>query len=288
MYQNNRIVACTPYGRELTVSILLKYMEREHAKGLLDEWQLWMNTDPHQQPDREYGYRIASEYDWIVTKERPAHRDTSHSHKQYNTRTFFEYCTEPDTVYVRFDDDIVYLHHDALRNLVDVKLRLSQSSLCVFPIIWNNAISSWHLQQRGKIPREFGIVGSAYCMDPVGWADPYFAEKIHRMLLDKIRAHEVESLFFYQDVQLAPRQQFSVSCFATESRDYRLLNPPGYFDSTDDEYWHTVLRPQETGQSNMITGNSLISHFTFYPQRDYILNTDILDQYRSIANNLGS
>lgn len=288
MYQNNRVVATTPYGRELTVSVLLKYMERELNKGLLDEWQLWMNTDPHQEADRQYGYRLAAEYPWIVTKERPAHRNTAHSHKQYNTRTFFEYCIEPDTVYVRFDDDIIYLHEDALRNMVDVKLNLGETSLCVFPIIWNNAICSWHLQQRGKIPQDFGIVGAPHCMDPVGWSDPHFAERIHRLLLDKIEANDVESLFFYQDVQLPFATQFSVSCFATESRDYLRLNPPGYFDSTDDEYWHTVLRPRETGQSNMLTGNSLISHFTFFPQREYILRTDILDRYRSIAENLGS
>lgn len=287
MYNDNQVVACTPFGREITVSVLLPYLRREHEKGLLDHWQLWMNTDPHQTSDREYGYRIAQENSWISTVERPSHRNTNHAQKQYNTRTFFERCTELDTVYVRFDDDIVYLHEDALRSLIDVKLRMSDSALCVFPIIWNNAISSWHLQVRGKIPYEYGTVGSPYCMDPVGWADPHFAEKIHNLLLSKIQDNDVESLFFYHEVSLDRGQQYSVSCFATESRDYRLLNPPGYFDSTDDEAWHTIVRPSETGQANLITGNSLISHFTFFPQREYILNnTDILPRYRRLAEML--
>lgn len=287
MYNNQQIIACTPYGREVTVSLLFKYLQKEHEKGILDYWQLWMNTDPHQQSDRDYAYRLAAENEWITTIERPQHRNTSHAQKQYNTRTFFEWCTRPETVYVRFDDDIVYLHEDALHNLIKAKVGLGDSTLCAFPIIWNNAVCSWHLQQRGSIPLEFGKVESAYCMDPIGWADPHFAERIHNLLLDKIVANDVPSLFMYQDVQLAPRQQFSVSCFATESRDYNLLSPPGYFDDCDDEYWHTVKRPAETGQSNVIVGNSLISHFTFYPQRDHIVNnTNILQRYRELADGL--
>jgi hypothetical protein len=62
------VVATTPYGRKETVSILFRYMLRDHEAGVLDEWQLWMNTDPHQVEDVEYANHLASQHDWIVQK----------------------------------------------------------------------------------------------------------------------------------------------------------------------------------------------------------------------------
>lgn len=46
-----RVVAFTPYGRELTVSLLKDYMIREHERGIVDEWWLLMNTDEDQVDD---------------------------------------------------------------------------------------------------------------------------------------------------------------------------------------------------------------------------------------------
>ncbi len=282
MYNNHRVVACTPFGREETIAILFRYLRREHENGLLDTWQLWMNTDANQESDRAYGYSLARDYAWVETKENP--RSNIEHPKQRNTKNFFEYCVDPEAVYVRFDDDIVYLHEDALRNIVESKLSLGDGTLCVFPIIWNNAISSWHLQQRGKIPFEYGVVGSAYCMDPIGWANTQFAERIHNLLLRKIEENDVPSLFLYQDIPLERGQQYSVSCFATEGRDYCKINPPGRIEGCDDEYWHTIKRPAETGQVNMIMGAALVSHYSFYPQRHYLRTyTDILARYGRLA-----
>lgn len=277
------MVACTPYGREITVSLLYEYMKRDHALGVLDEWQLWMNTDPHQVEDVAYANKLAAENDWIVQKYRPAHRDLNH-HKQYNTRTFFEYCTEPDTVYIRFDDDIIYVHPGTIEILVTQKL--ASPAFVTFPIIWNNAISTWYLQMQGSVPREWGAV-QPYCMDPIGWADGPFAARMHHYLLDNIEAGTVDSLLLYHDVQLPKGQQFSVSCFACLSEEYHNhCDPPGFIDAADDEHWHSIQMPTELDRPNMIAGSALVSHFTFYPQREFILTTNILDRYREVASRI--
>lgn len=285
MIKDKQVVACTPYGRKTTVSVLMPYMRRDHERGLLDQWQLWMNTDPgsDQRGDRNYAGDLAREYDWIVLKDAPPHRKMAPV-KQYNTRTFFEYCIEPDTVYVRFDDDIVFVHEDALENLV--KAKLSSPAFVAFPIIWNNAISSWHLQMQGRIPREWGPV-QPYCMDAIGWSDGPFAERIHNYLLDHIESDSVEELFLYNAVQLPLGQQFSVSCFACPSEEYHAhCITPGFIDDTDDEAWHSVIMPQKLNRPNVIVADSLVSHYTFYPQRDYILRTKILDRYRAASESL--
>lgn len=56
MIKDKKVVVFTPWGRLLTASILFEYLRRDHEAGIVDEWHLWMNTDPDQGFDRQYGY----------------------------------------------------------------------------------------------------------------------------------------------------------------------------------------------------------------------------------------
>jgi hypothetical protein len=276
-----RVVAWTPFGREVTVSILKEFMVRDHARGIVDEWWLALNTDPTQVADLRYGYRLAGEHDFIEAKNRPPGTQRRVP-KQRNTGYFYRYMTDPDTVYVRFDDDIVYVHPDAVENLARHKLQ-TPDSLCSFSTMWNNSIVSWFMQQAGIIPKEFGEVRQMYCMDSMGWANGAFAVKIHNLLLDWIEAGEAERAYLYQDFPIPPGTQYSVSCFASLGSHYARLRQPGVLVPDEEESWHTVHRPKAINQPNMLVGNALVSHYTFGPQRAAVLGTDILDRYRAIA-----
>jgi hypothetical protein len=281
-----RVVAWTPFGREETVSILKEYMARDHAAGVVDRWDLYMNTDADQVTDRNYGYGLAEAHGWIRAVERPAGEKVLHP-KQLNTGRYYRYAVEENTVYVRFDDDIVYVHPDAITRMAQAKV--SSPSLVVFPIVWHNAVCSYYLQQLGKIPKEFGVVKAAYCMDPVGWSDGEFARKIHELLLGHIEAGTVEELFLHHDIQLPMALQFSVSCFAALSDAYRAMKPIGHLDYYEEEAWHTIHRPPKIGHPNMITGNALVAHLSFLHHTNYIRReTDILTRYRALAEKLAA
>lgn len=284
MINGKRVVCWTPFGRESTVSILVKYMERDAKRGIVDEYVIYQNTDDDQVSDRAYGYRLGEEHDWIRVAERPERHPGP---KQRSTGFFYRETTDPDTVYVRFDDDVVYVHEDAVENLVRKRLEMPHAT-AIFPIIWNNAIVSWYLQQCGAIPREFGEVGGPFCMDPMGWANGQFAVKIHELLLSHIEAGTVEQLYMYQDFPLQLGQQFSVSCFASLGSMYAGLPKPGVLEPDEEEHFHTVHQPSVTGQPNILIGNSLVSHYTFFPQQPIVNATDILDRYRALADKLGA
>lgn len=288
MIDGKKVVAFTPFGRERTVSILVEYLRRDHEQGIVDEYWLCMNTDPGQMQDAVYGYRLAKQNEWIKAVRRPAGVPRL-TPKQRNTGYFYRYMTDPDTVYVRFDDDIVYVHPDAIERLVRKRLQLHSSTLTAFAHIWNNAICSYFAQKHGIIPLEFGEVKAPYCMDQVGWGNGAFAVSIHRQLLEALESGDpraVERLYLYQDVPLAPLQQFSVSCFAVDGRDYATLEPPGHLDSPEEEHWHTVHRPVTVGKGNLIIGDALVSHLTFMNQQHAVFSTDILDRYRALAQQL--
>lgn len=291
MIDNHRVVCWTPFGREATVSLLVKYLERDVRRGIVDEYIIYMNTDDDQESDRAYGYALAEQHDWIRVIERP---ERYPGPKQRSTGFFYRYATDPDTVYLRFDDDIIYIHESAIENLVRRRLQ-TPDPVAIFATTWNNAIVSWFAQQAGVIPLDYGVVTGPYCMAPMGWANGRFAVRIHELLLEKAEQGRAEDLFLYQDFPIqnpetgAPGMQFSVSCFASLGSMYAgLPDGPGVLVPDEEENWHTVHRPQVIGQPNVLVGNALVSHYTFSPQGPIVRATNILDRYRALADKLTS
>lgn len=306
------VVAWTPYGRKETVSVLVEYVRREYERDLVDEWWLCLNTDPHQVDDLAYAYYLAQRYPWIRLVDRPAGVPVLRP-KQRNTGYFYREMTDPETVYVRLDDDIIYVHEDAVDRLVTHRLE-AESGVASFPVMWNNSIVSWFAQQAGVIPPAgsesllnaagdivstgdrysepgdrtytWPKVGGPYCMDPVGWADGRFGVQIHRLLLSWLEDDTPEFAFLYQDYQLPIGMQFSVSTFASLGSMYAKLATPGVLVPDEEESWHTVHEPRKLGQPNVIVGNALVSHYTFFPQGPIIRATDILERYRAQAKRL--
>lgn len=309
MIDGKKVVAWTPYGRESTYSILVKYLARDHAAGLIDEAWLCLNVDLQgQEGDLRYAYRLAREFPWVKIVDRPVGMPRRHP-KQRNTGYFYQYMTDTDTTYVRFDDDIVYVHPAAVQRLVrSARERGDVGGVASFPVMWNNSIISWFAQQSGIIP-EAGTpepdgyvwpkVGGPYCMDGVGWADGKFAVRIHGLLLDTLESggpdwlgeegpgpDPLERFFFYQDFPVQLGTQFSVSVFASLGTLYAGLPKPGVLIPDEEEHWHTVHQPRVNQQPNVIVGDALVSHFTFNPQRRIVLASNTLDRYRALADKL--
>jgi hypothetical protein len=282
---NKKVVVFTPFGRELTASLLYEYLKRDHAKGIVDEWHLWLNMDKEQVDDAKYAEKLDEENDWIKRiqlAERPYHP------KQLNTGLFYKFAQDKDTIYVRMDDDIVWIEEDAIKRLVEARIS-NPFPFVVFPIIWNNAVCSHYLQLGEQLPGWWGAVGN-YCMDPTGWADPFFAENIHKHLLMCIEKDLVDQLYFHTSIQLQMGQQLSVSCFAQFGEEYAKVNGDlGNLTVVEEEGWHTMSKPYELGRPNLIVPNSLISHFSFYHQRSYLLGqTNILERYKELADSVNS
>src|SRR5690606_31235314 len=118
MINGKRVIAWTPFGRERTYSILIEYLRRDVERGLVDEVWAYMNTEPKgQEGDVAYARQLDAKHEWFHLKHRP---DGCPRNRviQRNTGFAYRYMTDPDTVYIRFDDDIVYVHEQAISNLV--------------------------------------------------------------------------------------------------------------------------------------------------------------------------
>lgn len=278
MYRDHRVVAFIPFGRKRTASILLNYL-RLHRR-VVDEVMFWMNTDDDQVGDVEWAHKMAAaDPGFVKLYNFPGEASDRIRPKQMNTGRFYRYTQAPDTIYIRFDDDIAYLDDRYFTNLLDFRLAHPEY-LLVFGNIWNNAITSWLHQQIGNVGLDHGIVERAYCMDPVGWQSPVFAEHLHRVLLGHIAMETTSSLFFDHH-DLLDARRFSISNFAFFGSDCAKWG--GQTGERDEEIFLTEGYPRSHGRLNTICGSALVSHYSFFPQRPHLDKTDILDQYREIS-----
>lgn len=277
MYQDYRVVAFIPAGRKRTMSLLMDNLYRN--KNIVDQVQIWLNTDEDQKEDQEWLKSLPSHYgDFVRLIEQRPDRGRK-SPKQLNTGGFYIHTTDENTIYFRFDDDIIYIDDDYFKNMIDFRIA-NPDYFLVFGTIINNAITSYYLQQEKKIPESYGVVEEPFCMDAVGWTSPYFALKLHQKMLKHIQTNTTHKMYLKDKVEL-DRQRFSVSNFCFFGRDFKKFD--GELNGAEEESWLTEDYPKQTYVVNVICPNALCVHFSFFAQREYLLKKNILDEYKKIA-----
>ena len=273
MHRGRRVVVVTPAGRrrymELLVPQLLAY------RDVVDEYRIWINTA--NRADIEYFEALAAEHPGFVTLARlppgvPVRGNLTICH-------FFRACVDPDTVYVRFDDDVVLLDTlDAFRAFLDFRIDHPQLFL-VYGTVLNNAVVA-HVQQRfGLAPLDRGAVGYG-CMDAVGWKCPKFAEGAHRHVLGVLAANggKLEG-FRMPNWLLFHYERVSINCISWLGEEFAKF---GGVIERDEEKWLSVIKPRQLSKPNCIFGGYVVVHYAFAPQRAHLEATDVLAQYYAL------
>ncbi len=274
MLNGLHVVAAVPAGRRRYLEILLPYLRAQ--QGVLDRCDLWCNTTDAQ--DVAYIRRRAASDPFFRVVEARIPIDGIHS-----VYHFFRSCVAPDTVYVRFDDDICWIAPDAVEQLV--MFRLARPG---FPLVLANTINNGicsHIHQRlGCLPMNEGFCVYDSMAD-MGWRSGQFANFAHETFLRKLAGGTVGDYRFSQWVALQ-YERISINCICWLGSDFARFS--GEVE-VDDEPWLTSVYPANEGQPNAICGTALVSHFAYQPQRSWLeANTDLLDRYRILAESLGS
>ena len=253
--QEYKVVVVTPAGREEYLLILRKYIEREMNKGIIDGWQLWQNTDI--QSDIDYMEKISLENSKIGI--RKIHNG---KYDPFKINSFFVFAQESDTIYLRLDDDIVFIEDNAIENLLKCRIDNSNAFIVCANIVNNTILNCVH-QEIGALSEEAGKC-SPIKLDSLGISDNKFAETVHLSFIVK-KNNGTISEYIFKDKLLSKYEEFSVNCFAFWGRD-KLIPPP------DEETAISSSIPASFSRPNIICGNALVVHFAYHTQREF-LNT---------------
>lgn len=262
-----KVCVVTPAGRKKHLAVLKQYVYREMAAGLVDEWQLWKNTGVPE--DVAYLDEMAAENSRVNVIDIGLTEFSA-----FNIYKFYQYTVEDDTVYLRFDDDIVWVQGNAMRKLVLARLQHLRPFVVSANIV-NNTLISWIHQDIGALDKEHGLANFTR-MDEVAHKNELFAENTHQTFM---RRHQEGSLnaYYYPDRLLMGFDSFSISCFAYFGHD---LQP---IDNSDEELWISSLRPQATNRPCLLLGDALVVHYGYHTQRPVLEQKPYLfDFYASL------
>jgi hypothetical protein len=263
-------VVVTPAGRRAYLEILVKHLAKQ--KHAFDEWHLWKNTNNFD--DIVCLNELASTHPWIKVIEAP---NSNPNAGNFNIHRFFEFTRDPNTIYIRLDDDIVWLDDNFIAELYEARLKYP-SYFLVYPQIINNGIVC-HLQQRAGVFEyptfvEYACTGNA-------WADPAISQALHLQFLDAIEqgTHSNWRNCFTQWIAVL-NERISINSLAFFGKTFANINV-----GPDEEDWLSCAYPRENKLRNIIVGGPMCVHYAFYTQRPTLdQNPSILDRYRAIAS----
>jgi hypothetical protein len=270
-----RFVTVTPAGRRPYLEILANYLLR-HRNGIA-EHRWWLNTRVPE--DVAYLYRLADRYpDFfkIVAKPIPPSERVGYVIWQYMSD-----CTEPDTIYLRLDDDICYLSGDAITQMRDFRLAHPEPFLVLGNIV-NNAVCAHFHQQAGLLPKSWGSVAND-CLDELGWRNGPFARRVHQKFLRDL-AKGREERWKAASLPFEGLTRFSINAICWFGDDFRGIPELGSHE-VDEEPFITAVMPSRLGRPNAVCSRALFAHYAFWPQRRYLDRAapQVLARYRRLA-----
>jgi len=282
--QEYKVVVVIPAGREKYLSVFKKFLYRKIAEGIIDNIQLWLNTVDVN--DIAYLESMANENPKVkIYRLGEPITPTWETYNALQTHKFFVNTHDDDTIYIRFDDDIIWCADDAIEKICKARID-NPNAFLIYPNIVNSTIcNSWH-QDNGALSEEAGRVRRytkadpdyAY-LDPFNYSDGRFADHIH----NTFKKHYLEgtlSAYYLPSRTLSDYERFSICCICWFGKD-KLR--PGYIEEPQLAY----QIPEALNRPNFFCGDALLVHYSYHSQRNYLTTTgDIhLQFYKTTKEN---
>lgn len=265
-----KLIVVTPAGRERYLRLLSHYVLGSSG---VDEWQLWDNCRNEQ--DKRYLRKLAASDPRCKIKELPG-ADGGFG----IIGDFFRFCDDPDALYLRLDDDVVYAEPGFFEAFKERALAARGSALWFAPLIINNAVCGSLLKHFSKVKIQGPITAQAMC--PRAWAYANFPKALHPVFIDAVRRGRLDD-FRVPDRDLR-MGRFSINAIAFFGAEIVELGDRFIAPGGDEEEWYSVILPAKLDRCGRVFGNLLVSHFSFYTQERKLLQTDILDEYYRLAS----
>ncbi|MEQ1942754.1 hypothetical protein ABMA32_10090 [Mesorhizobium sp. VNQ89] len=262
MFKEHRIVCVTPAGRRRYMRLLIPQIL---ASAFVDRYDIWVNTtNASDIRFLEATAKLDSRINLVAQPDGAVDGTKS-------IGAFHRLSMDEDTVYVRFDDDVVWIEPGFFERFLAFRIAHPEY-LLTMPLIINNAICTALLERTGRIRTSRPISMSAW--DKIGWKDGRFAKSLHELFLKLAETgdwHRLKGGNY--PISLA---RFSINCISWFGRD--LAKHPQLIGWNEEEDW-TTTSAIATGRTNCITGDAIVAHYAFYPQRYEVDASNLLDRY---------
>jgi hypothetical protein len=284
MYEGYRVVVVCPAGRRHVADLLRRHVER--ARPAVDELHWWLNTDNPEDLDYFRGLaRAAPDFHRTVVA-----GGIGRFHRRHmGIGRFFREAVDPATIYVRVDDDVVWMAEHCLESLLDHRFRYPEAYLVYGNIVNSSRFMHLH-QKQGAFDPGFPI---AYALShPSNRLSVPAGVAAHHALLATAEAIAAGG---DRATLLAPWTAFGRHVFAPG--DYNDVNLISWFGrdfarwrgacprTVHEERWICLAMPARAGgRVHEACGAALCAHYASVPQWPGIeARSEILRRYAALA-----
>lgn len=265
-----KLIVVTPAGRERYLRLLSHYVLGSQEVA---EWHLWDNC--RTESDRRYLRELAASDPRCKIKELPGANGGFGIIGE-----FFRFCDDPEALYLRFDDDIVFVEPGFFEAFKAKAIAARDSALWFAPIIINNAVCGSLIQHLSKVVIRGPITCQAMC--PCAWAHASFPMALHPVFVEAVKRGRLDDFRVPdRDIRLS---RFSINAIAFFGSKIAELGELFFQHGGAEEEWYSAVLPAKLDTCGRVFGDLLVSHFSFYTQERKLLRTNILDAYYELAS----
>jgi hypothetical protein len=263
MIDKYEIVCTTPAGRRRYMQYLIPFVI---ASDIVDRYDIWVNTIDKQ--DIEFFKILSDQFPKINLVYQPD--GVINGNRSINA--FFRKCVEEDVIYFRLDDDIVWMEPDLFEKMLRFRIDNPEYFL-VFPLVINNAICTYVMQNVGKI--RLNRYYTARACEETLWGNGEFAAQLHEWFLtEQLPNKQYKNL--YCGKHPIAMNRFSINSILWFGKEMKKFEG---IVLGDEEEWLSVIKPTELGVMNCMNGDAIVSHFAFFTQRKKLDKLNILNRY---------
>lgn len=271
MYNGYKVKVLIFAGRRDTMSILIPQINSE----FIDEIIIGVNTN--NQDDLKYIYSLKKSNQKITYLEVPKNIKRC---TQDSFRFFYTKMEDEDTIYFKLDDDLIYIEPGYFEKTL--KFRCAHPEyICIYPMIINNPLCNYLLHN--DIPMKYKKDNPGEFMYST-WKDPDVADHLLRLFAE----FKGESyLWHIKNYEFGKEQNYhlsggriirpSINAICFFGKDFKRLNVKNYQNDDEEFLTNQVFN---SGRKSIIYGDTLVAHYAFYTQRNYLNSKHILELYK--------
>lgn len=278
-----KIVSATVVGRIEFLKIQAKYLLKHHIKNQKHYWLMNIYNEQTEQWCKD----ITAQYPDLFEMMYLPSSIEKHQWPGFNVGSFFNMMdVSKDALYVKIDDDVVYLSDDFFQTLLNEKNK-HPDYLVICPYIVNNQAHLHIAQRHNKLPSYWKYIhNKTWC---------YTGEDAHRLeyLHDVTYGEAVHNYFiktgpqFWLNWRKYPwvfdqTDRFSINCIAFSGEDFLTIKP---IPCDDEEYLSRTVAKTLNRHNAMFT-SCMCVHFSFYTQKGYFMERGILDKYLELSTEI--
>lgn len=265
------VVVVIPAGRKRYLELLIPQLLKQEP---VDEIRLWLNVKELR--DKSYVKNLSKLDKKITVHDLGIIKPSSET-----IYRFYRNTVDKNTIYVRLDDDIVWLDKDFITELVKTRIEYKEHFV-VFGNIINNVRCDYIHQEASVWTLPYKVRDEATCL--LGWFRYDSAAPKHNIFLEMLSNNEQDK-FKHFNIKDVGDSHFSVNAFAFFGKDF------AEFDgmiSVDEEKDISIYKPKQLNKTNIVCGKALCVHYAFIPQRTHITNMNILERYKDATSDNNS